>query len=86
MDRALALAAGSAAAGLSSFSTLLLRGSEGALAHLAENATWGLVIGAVVLALLAADGAKSDLRVKALVALGILAAGLRGALLFAVSG
>lgn len=80
------LASGSAGAGLASFSTLLLRGSESALAHLAENATWGLIIGAVVLALLAADGAKEDARVKALMGIGIAAAAIRAALLFLPAG
>ena len=79
------LALGSAGAGVLSFSTLLLRGSASALAHLAENATWGLVIVAVVLALLASDGAKVA-RVKALIAAGILAAAIRAALLFVPAG
>ena len=75
------LAAGSAGAGLLSFSTLLLRGSESALGHLAENATWGLVIAAVVLALLASEGAK-ERRVKLLLGIGVAAAAARAALLF----
>lgn len=81
MDRPLLLASGSAGAGILSFSTLLLRSSASPAAHLAQNATWALVVGAVVLALLAADGAK-ERRVKALIGVGVAAAALRGALLF----
>lgn len=78
----MAFGLGSFAAGFASFLTLLLpRG--GALSHLGENATWGLILGAVVLALLAADGAKGRHLVRALIGSGIAAAGLRAIVLFA---
>lgn len=81
MTRPLLLATGSALAGLLSFFTLLLP-RAGALAHLGENATWGLVLGAVVLALLAVDGAKGSPRIRALVIIGLVAGALRAGLLF----
>jgi hypothetical protein len=65
----------SAVAGALSFATLLVA-EEGALAHLAANATWGLVVGAVVLALLASDGAR-ERPIKAMMAVGVGLAAVR---------
>lgn len=84
-DRPLLLASGCALAGLLSFSTLLVGDSDGPVGHLAENATWGFVIAAVVLALLAADGATGR-PAKALIAIGVVAAAVRAALLFVPAG
>lgn len=83
MDRSFLLALASAGAGILSFSTFPLRASASPLAHLAENATWGLIVGAVVLALLAADGVKGRRAVKALLGLGVASAAVRASLLFA---
>lgn len=82
MDKSLALSLGSAACGTLSFATLLLEKGDTPLAHALANATWGLIVGAVVLALLAADSAKDRRVVKALIGVGVLAAAARAALAF----
>lgn len=81
VDRPLAFSAASAACGLASFATLPLRG-DGPLAHAAQNATWGLIVGAVVLGLLATDGIGQRKLPRNLVILGVLAAAARALLAF----
>lgn len=85
VDRALALALASAGAGLLSWSTFPLRDSTSPVSHLAQNATWGLVVAAVVGALLASDGIKRGKPgvLQASLGIALVAAGLRAASLFA---
>lgn len=81
MDRPLLLASGSALAAFLSWSTLAFARTTGAVYHLAQNATWGLIVGALVLALLASDGARGRVP-RVLMAIGVIGALARAAAVF----
>lgn len=82
MDRPLAFSCASAVCAALSYATLPLRGDDTPLAHAAQNATWGLLAGAIILALLATDGIGARKLPKALIIGAVLAAAVRALLAF----